>query len=1828
MSNNEEKKEPENIQKIDEPNPVEQSPEIKLDEQKIIEENKPQNQNAEIIVEENQIEERPRSKKKKKIIEESKNDQKKPKRDAPLKITNPNLKARLQYSDLISPLRYKTNTQKKNEMKMTEEEKEKNRKVLYNMNLKLNFKTNPRFKNNTPPPRYTDTNYQPITSPDNAFSIEPQEVIFKDYQSGSIYQIDLKILNRTQLLTSFKYIPPVTEFFTIKSVIYPKKDSSLIAPGMYAKMQILFYAQTMDNFEDEIIILTEKIAFKVPIRAIRDKPAIILKNPLDCGKCLVGDKIERHFICKNNGGDAHFKFYLEGTENQDDKNIQGISQEELMGGLQSNSVSNELLVIPPFTIFPQDFYLYKGMSQNISITFCPIDEGIIEKKLILACDTTKLQYLLRGEQIKVDIIIKSLDGLDMSKSEVKLIPEEEENNKNKLPEEKKTYIDDDTEEEIKFEKIDLSNKILEKEEKLENLIFDDTYPFASKQRKLVLKNISSLPIRYHWSIYDFYHQDEFKMVSEENFFTIEPEEGTFKANEEITFTISFKPINSIIYEQKLELFIEDIPFQAIKQFDIELNKNMKTSVSKVEPYLPGFNSSLPSYPLYSFNLRGRGKLPFLSVNKNIIDLGDVYLGQKIEDNFSVFCEQSGFVKFKMTKLYQQILEEKKEDNYVDDFYKNPCLEDDIIFKDKLPINNNIGNEEPIQGLYTEDENRNNLDYKDVNFIEIYTNHNNFVDKKQIDNKENLSESKNINSKTINNNEENKSTKQKSKNASDNSMKNKMIKSKNKSQTSKINSKEVNAEKEIIEEKININDLLIVTIGQELPFNIKFTPDSLGRFKASVVFQIDNGISFDVDILANVIGPEIAINTPLIDFGLFASGTIQKREIEIENLSPINAEYLIRESRYKNINFNNFQSQGYIEDFEGVLDETKELIKKQKINSLIDYDNINMTNLDIMKLDSYYLKYSSVYGEIAPFEKRKIIVSFLSPYPIRIENEQNTIELITKNNTKKHYINFNAQCEEAEAYILDTFIIPKEIFLTMPIQHNNNTITIINPSNLPIHFKWDNVFEADKLSAEFEPNTGEIPPHGKIDINFKIVYFFLSNVDDMFVCHIEEIDIPLGVVVQGTVIGLDIGYELLPESYEEIQKLNSTKLKQSKNNYENAKEHNLAKTGLRQNIKNKEIRNIELEKATAEKLKLKEINLKNLRVNTPFELFIKLKNLSGIPTKYILGVKNYPPGKEKVVKIDKDQTTTNITKLSKLSKKTQKNKNFKIDHLLLSAAHEEINFTSPKGQEFTKQKQIEKDSIFYLSSQKGIAIVIEPKKGDLAPHSEVIIKISFFNECVGDFHDILTSNIKGLDKVDFPINLRIKGNPLQLSPFQPGINYLSDPPLLKMGYLLRNTGKITKNLKFVNIGQNTIGLDWKIYDYADFMKPKDRPAFELKIGKEQLDDKYKIEFKPVAPKEFPEDKQYFDIEPKSAVVGPKSTTDFTVTFKTDSDGIKEALFIAYPKISDNTQGNVKFDDLAVKVIAGGLAPHLTVDKMTNLEGEYDYNFCVHSYGKHPKPYRPIILINKEKINMIVKLDIEGPFKIIKTDPIEASLGNGIYNIIPNSNLKVDIKFIIPNVSNEKEWPMTLTNIKRGKLNVTFENGEKEHYNLIAYLLRPRILMSLTGNQSVESLDYIDFGYVNCTSTKIQPIYLMNDTQVDTNWQINYVKFIQRKNYGVGTITIEEKEDMDMCDDNTVFNFEISSGVIYGPTEILFDLPVGPALPRVETIKTEKYKPLLIKVAFHPKKNIFYKCRYKITTSTGNEIDFILKGHGSYLEEHIIEDNKYTEYKRCDFKFDTQ
>lgn len=208
----------------------------------------------------------------------------------------------------INLIKIENSKKNKKIYKMTEEEKEINRKILKNMNRKQNFAKNPRFRNTGKFMLYSNAMFSDILSTENPFVVEPIIVIFREYQLNSIYQIDLKLTNRKNILTSFKYIPPETPNFSIRKIIYPKRDTSLIAPGMNAKLEIMFNATSLDNFEDEISIITETYAFKIPLRAIRESPALSLENPMITGKCLLGDQSSMVFRCKNNGGDAHFKF--------------------------------------------------------------------------------------------------------------------------------------------------------------------------------------------------------------------------------------------------------------------------------------------------------------------------------------------------------------------------------------------------------------------------------------------------------------------------------------------------------------------------------------------------------------------------------------------------------------------------------------------------------------------------------------------------------------------------------------------------------------------------------------------------------------------------------------------------------------------------------------------------------------------------------------------------------------------------------------------------------------------------------------------------------------------------------------------------------------------------------------------------------------------------------------------------------------------------------------------------------------------------------------------------------------------------------------------------------------------------------------------------------------------------------------------------------------------------------------------------------------------------------------------------------------------------------
>jgi hypothetical protein len=844
----------------------------------------------------------------------------------------------------VSPISYKKVEIKRKDLKMTEEEKMANRKVLKNMSTKQNYVRNPRFRNNNKCLLYSNNLFKDILNPENPFVIDPKIVTFREYQLNCIYQIDLKVLNKTQNLTSFKYIPPLSENFSIKRITYPKKDSSLIAPGMHAKIEILFTASSLNSFEDELTIIAENFAFKVPLRAIRDIPALSLDNPMDCGRCLLGDQSSILFRCKNNGGDAHFKFitveHLSNEGNsQDSINLMSTSH------LQMN-IENEVFNIGPFSIFPQEFYLYKGMPIEIFINFNPKQQGVIEKDLIICSDSKiNLNYKIKGEGISIDMKLVSLDGLLLS----------------------------------------------ETDGKLENLYFDDTYPYTISERTLKIINNSPVPVKFHWNVYQKDSVNKYSSEEEEIFFCIDPEEGTFQPQQEIAFKIIFNPKNSKIYQQKLDLVIEDIPFQAISKFPN--NHHFKSlghmnNFTKGEPFLLGSNSPYPSYPIFSFNLKGKGSVPFLEVDNNFIDFGTVFINQTVEKNFNVNNPKTGLINFKLKKLMQIIRPNKtnyqKINNFfirsIGDFPKNSILncQSHLVtmhFDQQNTIKNNADTPKDNfnilrNGLVSvvEENYKNVIDYKNekfspvnsiyVNYLKIYTQRKNLISVQYKENKT----SEGFNKKAGNTISENKILGDKLKKSSRSSIPNL---GNRKSLGHGFFKNALNIESEVEEKNI-----IHVEKENTASFNLKLKPTSLGLFKSSIIFEPEDGIPFSIEVKANVIGPKIKLDIPSIELGLFPISEIKTTNFRIVNISPVPLKFLIKESRFKNVNFSNHEETGYKTEVEGIITEKK---YRKKINNLKDFFNRSLDKMDLEIRDSHQLMFSTVSDIIEPHKDKIITV---------------------------------------------------------------------------------------------------------------------------------------------------------------------------------------------------------------------------------------------------------------------------------------------------------------------------------------------------------------------------------------------------------------------------------------------------------------------------------------------------------------------------------------------------------------------------------------------------------------------------------------------------------------------------------------------------------------------------------------------------------------------------------------------------------------------------------------------------------------------------------------
>ena len=1237
----------------------------------------------------------------------------------------------------------------KKEKKLTQKEIDDNRKILKDMHRKLNFNRNPRFANNKKCLLYEDTKFNDVVSNQNPFAVCPEAVIFRDYEIDKIYQTTISLINKTQLLKCFKYIPPTTNNFLIKNIVYPKSNSSLIAPGMCSKINVLFKPTSLDNFNDYLTIITEHYAFKIPLIGIRELPAITIKSPMECGSCIVGSEVSMNFVCKNNGGNAYIRF-------EASKEVEDIdSNSKLINNNYSYS-SDERLILDSFIIKPKSFYLEKGRSIDVVVEFCPKEFGYIENKLNLIVDSKFiLNYCVKGEGILFDLIMTEFDGILL------------ENNENS----------------------DLCNNYTI-ENRVNDIEFEDTYPCQQKIKKFKLKNVSTVNAKYHWVFYDYYSENNIKLSNEDQIFSVIPNEGMFKSNSEIEFTIMFSPKSSTFYSKKLDLVIEDIPFKGIKRYNYYYNPlnnyemvNQGDALnieSYKDPFLFMHNSPYPYYPLQTFNVKGSGKLMTLDTNCfNSIDLGDIYLNKLYTTNFNVYNKTGGQIKFKIKRLYQHYKTNTEIDNYYlkknkaikenqannssnyylennyfnflypqsklqlsnyldsndkilnnnnynlnhaynysnNEYVKNISdnskksiinLDNDILYKIRNSVVNNI-TKNKIKIEYNDNFKNSNKKsekeiffpnimellhyYTDDNLFEItnnYTAIDNFYItskakyekikilfpsfKKMIEKrkKENMQKEKksiqeiidlyqyndkkvyDINFKyykDIENNHKNIVNDKYQSNLSidsNNKINNleldnnkscnsnyKAISTSNRKKLKSINNKSINNESLLNKttntlsykkdkydnELINVNNNYVYTADynnkEGVEFNVNYKLKKLGVYKLTVLIAGYNCKPLYIDFKANVIGPSISINVPAIIFPLCKVSNVIRDSFIIKNVSDITAKILVKEDRYTGLNFDNVVELGLKDPLIINKGEIGNIQHRRKINTTTDLKIIDSWKEDHLKLDSYRCLFSEVYFDLLPNQEKEVIVSVDSSYPIHLSSN---IQVCVQNGEDK-FVRLAANIQMPECYIDNTNILPEDIYIGTPVVYNNNSFNIINPTNIQVSFKWNNINIPGEIESKFTPSNGLIEPNSYVKINYSIKYYVIKEVNQLFTCDIPQIDLPLGVQIKGYVKGLDISY-LISNDLNCISSNNINNIKTGKTN--NSSTSNIMlRTTKKLNKINSDTNKI-----------LKELNFNATVNNLVIQTFI-IKNNSGIDSYFSLNMQNYESYNENKISHKKD-----------------------------------------------------------------------------------------------------------------------------------------------------------------------------------------------------------------------------------------------------------------------------------------------------------------------------------------------------------------------------------------------------------------------------------------------------------------------------------------------------------------------------------------------------------------------------------------------------------------
>ena len=213
-----------------------------------------------------------------------------------------------------------------------------------------------------------------------------------------------------------------------------------------------------------------------------------------------------------------------------------------------------------FTVYPSEFSIAKGQKIDLYVCFTPKREGLIEEKVILACDNnTSKVYTLKAVANMAEFRVTKING-----------------------------------------------NAFENDEEFKNFYMTQVQPKFPKSSVLTIKNETYVKVNYHWKIENEKGADQqVKDIEQKARYMIEPEKGVFEPNAEKDFKITFESDISMPFYKNISLVIDDVPIEAIRNPpEIIKKQNMENQASgddakAVRPSLTYFEFSIISETLFN-----------------------------------------------------------------------------------------------------------------------------------------------------------------------------------------------------------------------------------------------------------------------------------------------------------------------------------------------------------------------------------------------------------------------------------------------------------------------------------------------------------------------------------------------------------------------------------------------------------------------------------------------------------------------------------------------------------------------------------------------------------------------------------------------------------------------------------------------------------------------------------------------------------------------------------------------------------------------------------------------------------------------------------------------------------------------------------------------------------------------------------------------------------------------------------------------------------------------------------------------------------------------------